>query len=124
MSASTGAPSALARSEGSIEAAKGTAVATAAAPPAQALAMTSVRRPRLIPALFFIERSLLEKALSRSSELYRKRADTPNFWRQAIDSSGEFRSSSRTRKRRARICAIIGVEGVQVSATHSAERPP
>src|SRR5215831_7930084 len=50
---------ALARSEGSIEAAKVTAVATAAALPAQALAMTSVRRPRLISASSFMEKSLL-----------------------------------------------------------------
>src|SRR6478672_1062010 len=60
MSASTGAPSALARSEGSMEAAKGTAVATAAALPAQALAMTSVRRPRLIPASSFMGEILAE----------------------------------------------------------------
>jgi len=47
MSASTGAPSASARYEGNIEDAKGTDVATAAAPPAQALAMTKLRRLRL-----------------------------------------------------------------------------
>src|SRR5215470_14064912 len=67
MSASTGAPSALARSEGSIDAAKGTAAATAAAPPAQAPATTSVRRPRLRSALSFMEKSLREKALAKTA---------------------------------------------------------
>src|SRR2546428_5556189 len=56
ISASTGAPSASARSEGSIEATKGTAVPTAAAPPAQALAMTRLRR-----ALLGFEESLIRE---------------------------------------------------------------
>ncbi len=44
MSASTGAPAALARSEGHMLATKGTAAATLAAPPATEVATTSLRR--------------------------------------------------------------------------------
>ena len=44
MSASTGAPTALARSEGHMLATKGTAAATPAAPPATEVATTSLRR--------------------------------------------------------------------------------
>jgi len=61
MSASTGAPSASARSEGNIEAAKGTAVATADAPPAQALAMTRLRRLRFDLGLITHGKTLIEK---------------------------------------------------------------
>jgi hypothetical protein len=51
-----------------MEAAKGTAAPTAAAPPAQALMATSVRRPRLIPASSFMEKSLLGEALLKSAD--------------------------------------------------------
>jgi hypothetical protein len=46
ISASTGAPAALARSEGAMLARNGTAVATVATPPTAAVAKTRLRRPQ------------------------------------------------------------------------------
>ena len=63
MSASTGAPPALARSEGSQLAANGTAAATPAAPPAAQVAITRLRRPLLTFLTSLIEGSSIYKIL-------------------------------------------------------------
>jgi hypothetical protein len=54
-STSTGAPAALARSEGSMLATKGTSAATAPAPPTAAVATISRRLPQLtLPAVLIV----------------------------------------------------------------------
>src|SRR3990172_11232120 len=85
MSASTGAPIALARSEGSIDATNGTALATLATPPAQVVAMRILRRARLTSGFSLIGKLLLEGMGSKAEHYIKNTRRGPNFLVQLHD---------------------------------------